>query len=177
MAMKSLHDHINNALNKFYTKLKSNVIDSLVSTSTTLPLSANQGRILNNKITTLNKNVYATNTLWSGTLFMNADHVITLSQKISEQKTGIVLVFSLYADGAASNSLFSTHFVPKELVAQKPGCGHQFFGANGYLNFFRKYLYISDQTIKGHEDNNKSGTMNNLNYINNSFVLRYVYGV
>ena len=50
MSFKSLADTIKNDFLNFYKALSSNVVDSLASTSTDLPLSANQGKVLNEKI-------------------------------------------------------------------------------------------------------------------------------
>ena len=49
---KALKDSDGNTINTTYVKI-ANIIDSLVSTSTTQPLSANQGRVLQGKIDTI----------------------------------------------------------------------------------------------------------------------------
>lgn len=54
--------------------------------------------------------------LWEGAYFMNENQTITLSSKVSEQTSGIVLVFCAYADGAAQNYHFQDFFIPKEIV-------------------------------------------------------------
>ena len=44
--------------------------------------------------------------------------------------------------------------------------------------FATKYLYISDNKIAGHSNNDISGTgACGIKYTNNRFVLRYVFGV
>ena len=40
-----------------------------------------------------------------------------------------------------------------------------------------KYLYIYDDKIIGHMENDDSGTKNGITYDNSAFVLRTVYGV
>lgn len=52
----SVKNEIKNALKMFLDKLKTTIVDNLASTSNTLPLSANQGRILNDTINTFNNN-------------------------------------------------------------------------------------------------------------------------
>ena len=57
MSFKSLAETIKNDFSNFYKALSSNVVDSLASTSTDLPLSANQGKVLNEKINENTKNL------------------------------------------------------------------------------------------------------------------------
>ena len=57
MSFKSLAETIKNDFSNFYKALSSNVVDSLASTSTNLPLSANQGKVLNEKINENTKNL------------------------------------------------------------------------------------------------------------------------
>lgn len=117
--------------------------------------------------------------LWSGDLYMTADHTAELSEKISAQPTGINLVFSEYYDGEVKNQTFISCFVTKKLVNAHAGCGHCFMLCNSTLNYFAtKYLYISDDKIVGHDNNKATGTGNTgITYTNNRFVLRYVIGV
>lgn len=117
--------------------------------------------------------------LWSGDLYMTADHTAELSEKISAQPTGINLVFSEYYDGEVKNQTFISCFLTKKLVNAHAGCGHCFMLCNSTLNYFAtKYLYISDDKIVGHDNNKATGTGNTgITYTNNRFVLRYVIGV
>ena len=116
--------------------------------------------------------------LWQGGMYMNADHVANLSEPISEQPTGIVLVFSLYDGGSLDNS-FNTFFVSKKQVEMFPDCGHTFImGINaGFSNIGAKYLYFTDTSIKGHAGNVSTGTNSGITFANNSYVLRAVIGV
>lgn len=118
--------------------------------------------------------------LWTGGMYMTETHEARFSEKASEQPNGIVLVFSRYADGAVGNYGFNSFFVPKAFIDAQSGVGSTFnltssalFGVVG-----AKYLYIHDDHIKGHVDNNKSGTASSgITYNNAGFVLRYVIGV
>lgn len=118
--------------------------------------------------------------LWEGGFFMHDTQEINLSEPISKQRTGIVLVFCRYSSGTIQNYHFSYHFVPKMIVAMHGGCGSTFqMGAVEGDYFASKYLYISDQTIKGNSYNDDviTDAKNGITYTNNATVLRYVIGV
>lgn len=111
--------------------------------------------------------------LWSGIQYMTADHTITLSEPISQQTSGIVLIFSAYDNGAKPYN-FHCFFVPKQFVSLYNGRG-MYFSLVDFdpANDARKYLYITDTTIQGNANN--GGVHYNLN--NSKFVLREVIGV
>ena len=118
--------------------------------------------------------------LWEGGFFMHDTQEINLAEPVSKQRTGIVLVFCRYSSSTVQNYHFSYHFVPKMAVAMHGGCGSvfQMTAVEGdYLA--AKYLYISDQTIKGNSYNDDviTDTNNGITYTNNATVLRYVVGV
>lgn len=116
--------------------------------------------------------------LWSGAYYMNGNQTVNLSENVSAQPNGIVLVFSTYANGAAVDANFIEFFVPKNIVAQKPGGGHSFMMAKSLFDAIAtKYLYINDGSIAGHADNTATGSANGITYANNAYVLRYVIGV
>lgn len=117
--------------------------------------------------------------LWSGGYYMTAGHTIKLSEKISEQNQGVVLVFSALTDGAAGNYWWHHFFVPKNIVINNPGSGHCFTMASGNFSLVAmKYLLIKDAEITGHDNNNLSGTAaSGITFSNARFVLRYVLGV
>lgn len=122
--------------------------------------------------------------LWSGGeagYQMNANQTATLSEKITSQPHGIVLVFSYYepSTGYAQNTGWSTHFVPKQMVHLNDGGGQSFLlGLNaGFSLIGAKYLYISDTAIKGQSSNTSVGTNSGISFKNDQFVLRYVIGV
>lgn len=116
--------------------------------------------------------------LWSGVYHMVDGHTATLSEPVSAQPHGIVLVFSVYEDGVAGNHNFACRFVPKQIVAAHPGCGHTFvLGRTKFYKAATKYIYIRDTTLTGIADNTATGTGSGITYTNNNFVLRYVIGV
>lgn len=117
--------------------------------------------------------------LWSGANYMNASQSITLSEAVSAQVNGIVLVWSYYENGAAKDHNFHCHFVPKWLVSTYAGKGSDYPLANHTGNVLaHKYLYISDTKITGNDyndDSNLAGSQ--VTYKNTFFVLRAVIGV
>ena len=116
--------------------------------------------------------------LWSGGMYMTAGHTAPLSEPILDQPNGIVLTFSRYESGEAKDTNFHQFFIPKAFVNQMNGYGHTFFlAANKFAVVATKYLYINNDRIAGHADNNLTGTANGITYNNAGFVLRYVIGV
>ncbi|MGN0907846.1 MAG: hypothetical protein ACI4NM_11930 [Bullifex sp.] len=110
---------------------------------------------------------------------MNADQTITLSEKVSQQPSGIVLVWSVRTDTGTTDTGFIHNFVSKHFVSAMAGKGSCFMmlGYAPYTRVGGKYLYIHDDKIVGNADNMASGTANGVTFSNTSFVLRYVIGV
>lgn len=118
------------------------------------------------------------NVLWSGGYYMTEGHTINLSEEITKQQKGIVLIFSKYESGAVQDNNFNFFFVPKEYINKYKGYGCNFvMAANRFTTIATKYLYINNLYITGHADNGLSGTANGITFANNSFVLRFVIGV
>lgn len=117
--------------------------------------------------------------LWSGGMYMTGGHIISFSEAASKQTSGIILVFCEYYDGEAKNQTFVSHFVHKQLIGAHSGSGHSFWmsTSNGaYIG--TKYLYIRDDGITGHNNNNLIfENASGITLTNNRFVLRYVIGV
>lgn len=116
--------------------------------------------------------------LWSGGYYMTAGHTATLKEPISKQPTGILLVFSEIRDGTVDNSSFHHRPVSKDFVALHPGHAECVQLSTSDLAYFAtKYLYIHDDKIVGHDNNNKTGTGTcGITYTNARFVLRHVIG-
>lgn len=117
--------------------------------------------------------------LWSGGYYMTAGHTIPLSEAVSKQNNGIVLVFSAITDGTVGNYWWHCFFVPKYVINNNNGTGHCFTMASGNFSLVAmKYLLIKDAEITGHDNNNLTGTAaSGIKFTNNRFVLRYVIGV
>lgn len=117
--------------------------------------------------------------LWEGAYYMNASQVIDLSENlISDQLTGIALVFSAYTVGSgANNYAWQSFLIPKLVVPLHSGAGWVFSPRRSGTLYY-KYIYIEDDKLKGHDDNQK----NNFSFMgqtvdNREIVLRYVIGV
>ena len=123
---------------------------------------------------------YGTNkVLWSGAHFMDGGQTATLSEAVSKQPNGIVLVFSRHNGDTADNANFNHFFVSKQFVATHGGAGSTFMMAT--INFGLvccKYLYISDTKITGNDLNYDAGTgSSGIKFDNQAYCLRYVIGV
>lgn len=116
--------------------------------------------------------------LWSGAWYMNANQTANLSENVSEQPNGIVLVFSRYSSGQAQNYHWRTFFIPKYMVENHASQGFSFLMNDVTFSYIcSKYLYIHDDKIGGNDNNVSTGTANGITYANNACVLRYVIGV
>ena len=115
-------------------------------------------------------------TLLSTAAYMNGNQDLTFSEPVSEQLTGIVLVWSFYSTQAEDYG-WRTFFIPKAMVQLHNGVGYDCPLSRPKSSYFgHKYVYIYDTHIKGHADNVATGTANNVPYANNKWVLRYVFG-
>lgn len=116
--------------------------------------------------------------LWSGSRLMTDTETITLSEAVSQQQSGIVLVFSRYVSGAAADYYFACHFFPKQILTVTSPAGTSFVMTTSKMEAISaKYLKIADTTITGAAENDDSGTANGVTYSNGLFALKYVIGV
>lgn len=113
--------------------------------------------------------------LWSGGHYMGTDQTATLSDKIENQLNGIVLVWSKYSNGV-QNYEWNSFFIPKQIVAERPGEGHVMYCIGSWPSY--KYVYINQTTIAGSSANTStSNKINGVNVDSKNHVLRYVFGV
>lgn len=120
------------------------------------------------------------NVLWSGGSYMSDGQTATLSNAVTNQAHGIVLIWSAYVDGASANQNFNTTFVPKYFVSAHGGKGVGTWLTNGTGSIVgSKYVYVSDTKITGYSGNSTGETWRESNFhtTNNYWVLRYVVGV
>lgn len=82
---------------------------------------------------------------------MIKNQISTLSEKESEQPSGIILVFSRYVEGVAQNYGINSFFISKMLVSEHVSKDNVFalnlsaiFGV-----LVAKYLYLHDDRITG----------------------------
>ena len=126
--------------------------------------------------------LWGSSTASASGLYMTGGQSATLTENVSDQPNGIVLVFSAYetVDGVLNTNFnWQCFFVPKLLVTLEGTTkSHVFDLSRGkYTRKGTKYLYIYDDRIEGHDDNKASGTSNGITFDNSKFVLRYVIGV
>lgn len=139
------------------------------------------------KITIQNKDIvddiiYANNNvLWGPDYyFMSGSNTINLSQKVSEQKNGIVLVWQAYSDGAPQPWEYNFTFIPKWQVITNSSRGVVCLLATSHASYIgTKYVYLFDNKITGHNDNSTGATKGNsgITTTNNHWVLTHVLGV
>ena len=119
--------------------------------------------------------------LWGpGYYYMTAGHTINLSQKVSEQKNGIVLVWQAYVDGAVQTYDFNFTFIPKWQVSVNPSRGVSCFLTNSSCaKIGTKYVYVHDDKIVGNNVNDDGATKRatGITTTNNYWVLTHVLGV
>ena len=112
--------------------------------------------------------------------YMTASNTINLSQKVSEQKNGIVLVWQAYVNGVVQAYDFNFTFIPKWQVSVNAGKGVSCFltdSTGGVLG--TKYVYVYDDKIVGNNVNGNGATKRNsgITTTNNHWVLTHVIGV
>ena len=116
--------------------------------------------------------------LWSGAKYMTASHTITLAEKVSEQKSGIELVFAPYKDGKIQSLDWSHGFVSKGFVENHPYDGSGFLMTYGNFDeVCKKFLRITDTAITGDDYNINTGTRSGITFDNSRYVLAEVWGV
>lgn len=119
--------------------------------------------------------------LWSGNNVMDGSQTVTLSESVSQQQHGIVLVFSRYATSGVQNYAYSCHFVSKLFVSTAGGTSgvnmNLLIATTKFDYVTGKTLTITDKSITGHADNTAKGTTSGITYSNDKFALRYVIGV
>ena len=118
--------------------------------------------------------------LWSGEYYMSDTQTAILSEAISAQPHGIVLIWSYYKDGASDDSAFNSFFIPKQFVASHAGKGMSMFLTTGTMeSAATKYIYVLDTSLKGHSNNNAASAAKSCGITSTptSFVLRYIIGV
>ena len=116
--------------------------------------------------------------LWSGSLLMIADNTADLSEAVSRQQSGIVLVFSRYISNTAQDYYYSCHFFPKQILTVVSSASATYLMATSKLEAISaKYVKIADTAITGDAANNATGTANGVTFNNGQFALRFVIGV
>lgn len=120
--------------------------------------------------------------LWEGAWWPNETQDIRLSQRISRQPHGIVLVFSSYdpVNSIVNNWDWNFHFVPKAFVdSSQIGWSHfsVFYMNENGAYATTKSFDVTDTKLKGRQFNDDVITNGLITLSNNLQVLRYVIGV
>lgn len=119
-------------------------------------------------------------TLWSGSSWLREGQVINLSEPISCQNNGIILVFSGFSNSDSYDGAMKAVYIRKEFLELYPKGSYVYefgtvdFGVNG-----RKTFTLTDTSISGGTAasyNYSTGTRNGITYDNTRFVLRSVLG-
>ena len=116
--------------------------------------------------------------LWQGGWYMSDSQTANLNERVSKQRSGIVLVFSEY-EGGVQDYGFTTFYIPKYMVAKYSNNTYNFVMSGGlFYHMACKTIVITDTQIIGHEFNIETGTGGaGIVYDNKKFVLRYVIGI
>lgn len=142
--------------------------------------SKEQERLLNN-ISNTNRLLYQ-----GEGLFMHELQKITLSEKISEQPSGIILVWSVYNSSQTQNYHYCFNFIPKYILSfpkesdSANGVDIDLFlcaGGTGGGYAGVKCLSITDDVIYGNAGNDDVKNIQGIECRNNTWVLRAVIGV
>ena len=143
----------------------------------TTPLDADTLNLMQDNIEDAIDELKTQKILWSGGSYMNNTQTINLSETVSSQNNGIVLIWSAYSGSAAQNSNFVFNYIPKKAVELVGGSGvfQSMGGDEGIVAY--KYVYVRNDRIVGHANNSGTHTSGGITYNNSRFVLRYVIGV
>ena len=119
--------------------------------------------------------------LWSGASYMSATQEEQLSELVTAQSNGIVLVWSAYdrTKSVALNYDWFYYFVPKEHVVHREGQGISMgLMTNASCSAVgTKYVYVYDDRIKGYPNNTWTGSGSGITLNCYHWVLRAVVGV
>ena len=140
--------------------------------------SGNQ--IVNDKLALLSDTKQDNKILWQGEWYMNGSQTAYLSQKLSEQQHGIVLVWQAYSNGSAKNWHYNYNFIPKWHALYKSGAGVSLWLTNDVgSQVASKYIYVYDDKLEGHVNNSSGETErgSGIYVTNNHWVLTCVLGV
>lgn len=121
------------------------------------------------------------NVLWAGTpTLLQSGQSVTFAidddhSQIMDQLSGVVLVWSRWANSTAYNDSWWYVFIPKWHVLTHNGGGVYMSTPTGgnTATVCNKYVYVYNDHLEGYQHNNATGT----GYANNTRVLRAVLGV
>lgn len=114
--------------------------------------------------------------------FMMESQTIDLPEPLSSQNRGIVLMWQPYGGSGSAPLAYDVNysFVPKAHSSYANNYGIDFFLANQTGNHVAiKYIYVTDNALKGHANNDKGATNSDsgITFEPDWFVLTRVFGV
>ena len=115
-------------------------------------------------------------TLWHGAWF-GANGEAKLSEPLSAQKNGMVLVWSAYEDGEAKDWSWVYTYVPRWHAVADTGTRGVVCSAVSLDYAMAKYLYVYDDKIGSYPKNEQTVSVGGLTAENGKWVLRYALGV
>lgn len=117
--------------------------------------------------------------LWSGALNLSSGETANLSETVSQQASGIVLVFGRYIAGRPEYGNYNSFFIPKQVVQNHGGASHAFnMNTADFSVLTTKYVYVGDSQIVGTSNNSSKGqSTSGLYFDNTAYALEYVIGV
>ena len=122
--------------------------------------------------------------LWSGNYWPDSTQKCTLSEKVSEQKNGIVLWFSVHdTEGTSDNTGWVPYYVHKSVFEVKENLGVSnaagfcvnVFASGSFGNIGTKYVYVYDDYVTGSDANKETGE-NKIPYNNRKWSLKAIVG-
>lgn len=120
-------------------------------------------------------------TLWSGSTYLGENQTVNLTEPISMQKAGIILVWRRYNPGEGATGGYAHTFIPKT----SPAIGSDTDECTEFLTNYTagyvgvKTFYLQDSKITGHANNETGETKisaSGLTTNNNRFALVKVLG-
>lgn len=114
-------------------------------------------------------------TLWTGDVWLDATTTINLSRSLS----GCKMLYFVWSYCNTSDKTEDTGWqtVPVSMKLFPWGSGHDMMLSHMQSYIGMKYVYINQQSVKGHAENVKSGTSSTgVKYDNTAFSLRGIYG-
>ncbi len=176
--IKSVGISVSNVKQLF--KLPTNLITAatdIAQSKTDIESLKNRDTALTNAINT--EKARGSKILWQGSYgwSMAETTTLTLSEKVSAQRNGIKLLWASGDDKDHANYDVQITDIDKNAVKlmSSHGFACPLFGGN-FTSIGMKYVYITDTTIKGSEQNNASGTKNGITYNNKRYYLFAVVG-
>ena len=122
--------------------------------------------------------------LWSGNYWPDDTQTCTLSEKVSEQKNGIILWFSVYNEGETSdNTGWFPYYVHKSIFKVKQNLGVSngagfcvpVVASGSFGTVATKYIYVYDTYVTGNASNKGEGT-GAVTYNNRYWTLKAIVG-